>query len=477
MRYFDKNRRRLIKPQYIRGLKKTEAGTSKLMLENAVKAHIPYLEIVGKTVQDGTPTPETPIPIQNANDNGMIVVLHGTNLATAYQIFADRNKYTELEFDGRECICYQCDKATEKVIVGGFKENTQYTLSCDAYVIDARGSDRAYLSVIYYTDGTTSAWYTDKRNVWTKSSFTTESGKTVQAIGMKSWAFKTDIYIDVNTFQINEGTQVLPYESYFEPKIIEIPTSVGTLTTELTEYDKLTVDRLNNKVVYTKGSHTYEYKGTENITLDPWSSGLGYGNYYRTSIATAFDLPDVIACTHFKKGRWTQSTIMITQTNVVCSASNYLFFFKTDGVQTVEDFKAFLQEQYANGTPVTLVCQRRNPIEHDITNTDLGQALLSIATGQGTNYLEIVGGLETGALNVTYYSESEEDQVNLTIKYTCGDREIKEPWVQEIRKGSKYLIASPHIDGYTRISSEVYGVADESTTIELNYKEEEDATV
>jgi hypothetical protein len=137
----------------------------------------------------------------------------------------------------------------------------------------------------------------------------------------------------------------------------------------------------------------------------------------------------------------------------------------------------YLKEQNANGTPVTVLAELEKPMEYDITKTELGQALLSLATRQGTNYLEIVGDLEPSALNVTYYSESEQDQANLTIKYMCGDREIKEPRVQEIRKGSKYLIVAPHIDGYTRISSEVYGVADESTTIELIYKEEEDATV
>jgi hypothetical protein len=148
----------------------------------------------------------------------------------------------------------------------------------------------------------------------------------------------------------------------------------------------------------------------------------------------------------------------------------YDVIFRTDGKQTLDEFKAFLKEQYENGTPVTVVNKRQKAREHDITKTELGQALLSLATRQGTNYLEIVGDHEPSALNVTYYSESEQDQVNLTIKYMCGDREIKDPRVQEVRKGSKYLIVAPHIDGYTRISSEVYGVADENVEIELIYK-------
>ena len=339
MRAFSRNRRKLIKPHYVRGLKKTMTGTSKVTLENAIDAHIPYLEITGKTAQNGTPTPEAPIPIQNANDNGIALNWGG-------------------------------------------------------------------ISIVFPTS------------------------------------------IDVNG------------------------TSVSLL---FSEYDKLTVDRLNNKVVYSQGSIIYFYTGDE--TGNRMQIVSGNGNNYRSFIESlgfwgVSCINDVGYCTHFKKASWSPLSAYgtyATRTNDV--------IFRTDGVQTLDEFRAFLKEQYENGTPVTIVKQRQTSIEHDITKTELGQALLSLATRQGTNYLEIVGDLEPSAINVTYYSESEQDQVNLTIKYMCEDREIKDPRVQEIRKGSKYLIVAPHIDGYTRISSEVYGVADENTTIELIYKEEEDATI
>ena len=466
MRAFSRNRRKLIKPHYVRGLKKTMTGTSKVTLENAIDAHIPYLEITGKTAQNGTPSPEAPVSIENANDNGMSVVLHGTNLATAYQIFADRNQYTELEFDGSECIRYQCDKATDKVIEGGFKENTQYTLSCEAYatVRTSLGNDRAYLYVIYYTDGTYDAVYLNTVNTWEYSKFTTKANKTVATISMRAWAYMKDIYVDVNTFQINEGTQVLPYEPYFR-ETVEIPTSIDVNGTSVSllfsEYDKLAVDKKAGKVKYIEGGYYKTLTGNEGMG---YSSSRGYAWVI---------VPHRLTGNGYSSHH--QGTSVMFLNGLSFGDSGIAFskpvFLSTDGLGT------YLREQNANGTPVTVLAELEKPMEYDITKTEIGQALLSLATRQGTNYLEIVGDLEPSALNVTYYSESEQDQVNLTIKYMCGDREIKEPRVQEIRKGSKYLIVSPHIDGYTRISSEVYGVADENVEIELIYEENSDATI
>lgn len=379
-------------------------GTSEIVADNGVDEPIISLGVSGNTVQDGTPEPETPIPIQNANDNGMSVVVHGTNLATAYQIFADRNKYTELEFDGRECIRYQCDKATDKVIEGGFKENTQYTLSCEAYAtIRTSGSDAAYLYIIYYTDGTYNSVYLNTVNTWEYSKFTTKANKTVATISMRSWSYKKDIYVDVNTFQINEGTEVLPYEPYFR-ETIEIPTSITlngkNVSLLFSEYDKLTVDRIANKVKYYEGGIVHSLTGNETT----FSTVSGNGNNYRvyfSSIGISGDFVyNVGYCSHFVKAQWSPLSKQGTY-----ATRNSDIIFRTDGVETLDDFKAFLQEQYANGTPVTFIIQRQTLVEHDITNTDLGQSLLALATRKGTNYFEISSDLAPSQTDLSYWRQ------------------------------------------------------------------------
>ena len=172
----------------------TVTGEGSVTLENNVRCYLPEMDVTGNTFQQ---------------------TYAGTNLATAYQIFADRAKYTETEYQGKNCIMFRCDKATEKVIEGGFKENTQYTIHCWVYAEDVYDNgDAAYINIVNYTDGTRSSYYAPKKGEWIETTHTTDAGKTVQSIGMKAWAYKTNVYIDVDTFQINEGTKVLAYEPY-----------------------------------------------------------------------------------------------------------------------------------------------------------------------------------------------------------------------------------------------------------------------
>jgi hypothetical protein len=178
---------------------------------------------------------------------------------------------------------------------------------------------------------------------------------------------------------------------------ITIPKSI-TLNGEnvpllFSEYDKLTVDRLNNKVVYSQGSFTYSYTGEETGT-SKLAITSGNGNNYRSYYGSLFNkLYNSISCysnigylSHFKKGAWKPLSAYGT-----CAIRTTDIIFRTDGVQTLDEFKAFLKEQYDNGTPVTFIAQRQTPIEHDITNTDLGQSLLNLATQTQTNYFEVQG--------------------------------------------------------------------------------------
>lgn len=356
--------------------------------------------------------PAFPQDIQNANDNGTSVVLHGTNLATAYQVYGNASDYTELEFEGRNCIRFIDNKSYRYVIDGGFKENTQYTISCEVSRRVRPDHTAGYSShwlYVKYTDGTGSTQVASKSE-FTKYSFTTSVGKTVEYIGLISYQYVYYIYIDIDTFQINEGTEVLPYESYFREEI-NIPTSIDVNGTNvpllMSAYDKLSVDRLNNKVIYTEGSFKYSYTGNET------GSGLilykeNNVNYYRSYVNNYIISKDESAkvssskCTHFRSGNWNPLSInnaySLFPTNII---------FRTDGKQTLDEFKALLQEQYTKGTPVTVVFKRDSSWvkNHDLTNTDLGQQLLALATRKGTNYLEITSDLAPSQTDLSYWRQ------------------------------------------------------------------------
>lgn len=512
MRAFSRNRRKLIKPHYVRGLKKTMTGTSKVLLESSVKAHIPYIEVMGNTVQNGTPTPETPIPIENANDDGMSVILRGENLFNAQGGRSYEIHISEFSF-GNNFIKKKNTRTAgeDRIIFSNQYPSGTYTLSFKSkYSFEGWYSVRLMCTKTF-TGGTYNSVYKAYyKDIASNTDPDVTYSFTVNDTFEIGFGFNTTSASGYGTMELYDITltptsQAVEYKPYFE-ETIEIPTEITSTVDKpiirdgvaLADgksvpivlakyvsarpqsypeilYDKITVDRVSSKVIYNSYTVKHSITGTEKSIStggDAWySSQKGHVMAYAsiligTEVKTPYGYCNQFTLEHYtgalKDNHFANSTVII---------------FKLPGTPSLDEYKTFFQQQYEKGTPVEIQLPRKKPIEYDISNTDLGQALLSLATRQGANYLEIVGDLEPSALNVTYYSESEQDQVNLTIKYMCEGREIKEPRVQEIRKGSKYLIVAPHINGYTRISSEVYGVADENTTIELIYKEEEDATI
>lgn len=376
-----------------------------------------------------TPTPEAPIPIENANDNGMSVALHGKNLATAEQVCEKFYKYKKQEFDGRECVSFTQEQTKYFALEGGFKPNTQYTLSFD---VNTTGSGTGHIMFVLYEDialnyardsvGTTGD------GGWKHIVKTTLAGHTVKGIGQKHLNSLRTIYIDVNSLMLQEGAITDPvYEPYFR-ETVEIPTEITSTVDKpilnngvaladgksvpllFTEYDKLTVDRLNNKVIYTQGNYKRTYTGNESLYASTFSENNGYGRWYCDS--ANLPITSTALCTHFKRTSWIPD---LSVKNVFVPAevtsTTKRIFFKTDGsmndtfANDMTKFKEWLKTQHDAGTPVTVIAKRITPIEHDITNTDLGQSLLALATGKGTNYLEITSNLAPSQTDLSYWRQ------------------------------------------------------------------------
>ena len=468
MRRFDKNRRKLIKPQYTRGLIKSVSGVGSIELNDCVSAHIRSLEISGNTVQDGVPTPEAPIPIQNANDNGMNFVLHGKNLATAKQVY---NKTKTVQIEGRTCV--QASGYSGFVLPGGFKENTRYTVSFDVVLKENpnytnTGSPFAFF--VKYKNTTTN-WNRDvvivssyNNGEFQRKTFTTLANKTIDYIGPYTNTDQFFVYVDINSFQFEEGTVATPYEPYFREEIT-VPTSIDTngknVPLIMSQFDKLTMDKPNGIVKYHSGVYRKlngqepmgQKTGIPGVYIlfsDIGFSGVASGNGY---------------CTHFKLG----GGISIRNDLGFGANQSGIVLYSPENFTTIDELRAYLKAQSDNGTPVEILAELTSPKEYDISNTEFGQALLSFSTRQGKNYAQISSG---ASFTISYYSEVEEDTVDLTIKYvTSSGMGVQPEMIKSVRKGSKYLIIAPHIDGYTRVSTEACGVADESTAVELIYKE------
>lgn len=196
------------------GIKATESGTE-VTLENVNEhKHDISVNLTSDTITDFT---------------GVNLNVSGKNLATAEQVYAKHKSKTNKTVDGRSCISLLGSGNFEYIIEGGFKENTQYTISFEMATwqrANFPNETHSYTLRVTYTDGKY-GWISGAQtwNVWKKRTLVTAAGKTVKSIGQVGYD-NVGVYIDKDTFLIYEGAITDPvYEPYFEPFTIEANTN------------------------------------------------------------------------------------------------------------------------------------------------------------------------------------------------------------------------------------------------------------
>ena len=146
----------------------------------------------------------------------MGVSVRGKNLATAQQLHEGNTRYELTEFEGRTAVKFVDNKANSRAVVP-FKPNTQYTVSFDARVVkyqDVNNRIRSCLFTFFYSDGTSNNFAKDRNEAWEHCTFTSTAGKTVVGVGNTSYDIVNFNYIDINSFQLEEGASETAYTPY-----------------------------------------------------------------------------------------------------------------------------------------------------------------------------------------------------------------------------------------------------------------------
>lgn len=178
------------------------------------------------------------------------IKISGKNLATAKEIYSFGKQYSdfayeELNEDGRECIRFTDNRGVYYKGVS-FKENTQYTVSFDVKTtIKTTGIESSSIVfAFHYVGGTNTLLYFPRNTDWKRVQLTSEKGKTVGAIGLLSRTYSNWIYIDVNTFQLEEGATATEYEPYINPITTNIYLDEPLIAGNVLEYPKDDIPKL-----------------------------------------------------------------------------------------------------------------------------------------------------------------------------------------------------------------------------------------
>lgn len=123
--------------------------------------------------------------------------------------------YSIVENDGRTCIKFNSSylELQKKILFGCFKPLTQYTLR---YEVKEVTDTHNFRFRIFHTDGTYNAAAPYATTAFSSASLTSTSGKTVSYISIDFSGGTSEVYLDVNSVQLEEGTVATPYEPYTE---------------------------------------------------------------------------------------------------------------------------------------------------------------------------------------------------------------------------------------------------------------------
>lgn len=152
----------------------------------------------------------------------------GVNLTTAKAVYEGTNGYAELVVDGRNCIRFTSASSIRNAPIT-FEPNTQYTVSFYAKGENFGGATtQNSVFAFFYEDGTYTECVVEVNAPWTLFTLTSTIGKTIKYIGVFSREYRAYVYLDTDTFMLNEGTTAKPYTPYTR-NTLPIPAEVQAL--------------------------------------------------------------------------------------------------------------------------------------------------------------------------------------------------------------------------------------------------------
>ena len=210
--------------QDLNALPSNTAEGEYITLTDSADSRFNMFKIKGNSIQNGEPTPENLIEIQNVKGKTTIKITN-ENLANINEIYNnmkafDSNSCSETVVDGIECIEFNNTSYQTinnfNLIDYNYKVNTAYTIRGKFKKKNESDTVRLYIQVIY-TDGTQDL-VNSADNDWFELRIVTNSSKTIKNIGFSYsnggyyYLNKSSIFIgegNVNNYIINEQQEFI----------------------------------------------------------------------------------------------------------------------------------------------------------------------------------------------------------------------------------------------------------------------------
>ena len=346
--------------------------------------------IEGKSVQDGTPTPEAPAEIQSVGDEGAVEIKQiGKNLLNIEEFINDLKNTFSIEetiYNNKNCYQISTSKNTHYYNLSNIEENTQYTIQLNL----ANTLSDFYLMFVY-TDGTKQAISQQQLiNNLTKIVVTSDVNKTLKQIQISLYS-TNKLYIEKDTLSLEKSIEETEYEPYKE-NIYVIPLSQPLRSLPNGVCDTIEEDGIHRRV----GSVVLD--GSEN-----WISATGAGQFYTSNFNTQIKPNSVVYCSHLKNvTTWgTDNSIFISSSsNIGITISN---------ITTVTNLIEWLQQN-----PITVQYELAEEVIEPFAE-EQQEVINSMETFEGVNHFSLVGDLE---ITLTFdYNPQITEEIKRAFKY------------------------------------------------------------
>lgn len=319
-----------------------------ITVTDAIKRGFGSFNIYGKTIQDGTPTPEAPVELVSAGDSGDITVnvISGKNLMLLDAI-KQQNAYHNF-------YCYEDD--------GLYLIPGTYTVSigevCDGIYVNAYKSDTSLFKG--YSGKSLTFTLTESKRVW--FNFYRENA---------TFASST-----ASTIQLEVGSVPTTYKSYVGQSMTiatpnglpGVPVTFGGNYTDANGQQWICDEIDFWRGVYIKRINTRVFTGAEEFKL--YQPEL---IYYERFALTEYALDGGLyksLCTHlpYSSGELTGE---VGQRFRKGTNNQNRIYFSHPNFTTVDAFVSFVEQAYSAGTPLSIVYALNTPIETPLSEEEL----------------------------------------------------------------------------------------------------------
>lgn len=349
----------------------------------AITAHRQALldyRIYGNSVQDGTPTPEEPVEVVSVGDRT-------ANLLDLYSYKTTKNVTLQITSNK---IIGSFDSVRDSYIIYQLPvtPNQIYTISGE-YTSTTYHATSVVVSV---TDSTSGEWFNNnngarlfRREVTGNHfelSFQSENNFVSVFIVFTSHENNQTGTTIFKNLQIQEGAKATEFEPYGKYKIpVTVSGKNGEETTTNIYLDE-PLRKIGDYADYVDFEKQQLIKNVAVVNFTGEEEWRVQGNAYFTYIAhTPSETPPTL-CSAFSLSTSGSAAVGEYRLAGIDSWNGNVLFNYDDGADGVDNFKSYLAQQYANGTPVKFYYLRVTPI------TELIE-LPQIPTFAGTNVIDV----------------------------------------------------------------------------------------